>query len=206
MVFLRGQYRDQCCFNIFVSNKNSGIECTLSKFAYDTKLHGTVDTLEGRDAMQRDLDRLEKWPCVNLMKFNKAKCNTLHMGRVSPKQIYRLGRQWIENSPAKKDLWMLVDEKLNTTRQCVLTAQKANRILGYIPSSVGSRSREGILPLWSTLVRPHLESCVQLWSPQHRKDMDLLEQGQRRATKMIRGLQQLSCEERLRELGIREGF
>jgi len=65
-------------------------------------------------------------------------------------------------------------------RQCVLTAQKANCIQGCTKSSMASRSREVILPLCSALVRPHLESCVQLWSPQHRKDMDLLERVQRR--------------------------
>jgi len=86
---------------------------------------------------------------------------------------------------------VLADQKLNMTQQCALTAQKANRTLGCIKIRVTSRSREGILPLYSALMRPHLDYCVQLWSPQHRKDMDLLEQVQRRATKMIQGLEHL---------------
>jgi len=87
-------------------------------------------------------------------------------------------------------------------RQCAVTAQKASCILGCIKSIMASRATEVILPLYSTLVRPHLEACIQLWSPQHRKDMDLLEQVQRRATKVIRGLEHLSNKERLRELGL----
>ena len=72
-------------------------------------------------------------------------------------------------------------------QQCALGAQKANCILGCIKRSVVSRLREGILPLYSALVRHHLESCVQLWGPQHKKHMDLLKPVQRRAIKMIRG-------------------
>jgi len=108
----------------------------------------------------------------------------------------------IESSPAKKDFWVLVDEKLGITWHCVFAAQKANHILGCIKSSVASRSREVILPLCSALVRPHLESCIQLWSPEHKKGIDLLEWVQRRATKMIQGLEHLSYEGRLRELGL----
>jgi len=90
-------------------------------------------------------------------------------------------------SPAEKDVGVQIGENLYMSRQRVPMAQKANCILGCIPSSVASRAREGILPLYSTLVRPHLESCIQLWSPQHRTDMDLLEWFQRRVTKMIQG-------------------
>jgi len=160
-----------------------------------------VDTLEGRDAIQRDL---EKWACVNHIKFNKAKCKVLHMGQGNPKHKYRLGGEWLESSPEEKDLRVLVDKKLNMSRKCVLAAQKANgeSILGCIKRSMASRSREVILPLYSALMRPHLESCIQLWSLQHRKDMDALERVQRRATNMIRGLEHLSYEDRLRELGL----
>ena len=91
-------------FNIFVSDVDSGIECPFSKFANNTKLCGAVNKLGGRDAIQRDPGRLDRWARANLMKFYKAKCKVLHMGQANPKHKYTLGDKWIESSPANKGL------------------------------------------------------------------------------------------------------
>ena len=83
------------------------------KFADNTKLGGAVDSLEGREALQRDLGRLESWAITNRMKFNKSKCWILHLGQGNPGYTYKLRDERLESSPADRDLGVWVDGKLN---------------------------------------------------------------------------------------------
>ncbi|KAJ7405747.1 hypothetical protein WISP_138438 [Willisornis vidua] len=98
------------------------------------------------------------------------------LGKNNPKHQCGLGAVLLGSSSAEKDLDVLVDNKLSMSHECALVAKKVNNILKCIRKSISSSSREVILPLYSALMRSNLESCVEFWAPQHRRDMEPLEQ------------------------------
>lgn len=95
----------------------------MSKLADDTKLGGGVDSLEGKQPLQRDLDRLEHLTIINVMKFNKSKRQTPHLGQSNAGHKHKLGQPCLESSPEEGDLQVLVDTRLNVSQQCALATK-----------------------------------------------------------------------------------
>lgn len=124
-----------------------------------------MDTPESQDTIQGDLNELEEWAHVKRVRENHARYKALNLGQGSPWCQYRLGDEQIEGSPAEKNVLVLVAEKLAVSQQCALTARKTSHVLGCIQRALASRSRELILPLYFSLLEPHLKCCIQLWGP-----------------------------------------
>ena len=102
----------------------------------------------------------------------------------------------------EKDLGVTMNASMTVSEQCRIAASKGNQILGMIRRNITYKENSLIVPLYQAIVRPHLEYCIQIWNPHLRKDTDMLEKIQRRATKPIPGLRDLRYEERLKECGL----
>ncbi|CAM4697246.1 unnamed protein product [Lepidochelys kempii] len=189
-------------FNLFITDRGTKSGSVLIKFADDTKLGGIANTEKDRDVLQKELDDLVNWSNSNRMKFNSEKCKIMHLGINNKNFCCKLGTHHFEVTEEEKDLGVLVDHRMTMSRQCDMAVKKANAVLRCIRRGISSRAKEVLVPLYKALVRPHLEYCVQFWSPMFKKEEFKLEQVQRRATRMIRGMENLSYERRLKEFGL----
>jgi hypothetical protein len=187
-------------FLIYVNDMDVKIKGLISKFADDTKIGGVLE--KGGVQLQEDLDTLCKWAEKWQMRFNEDKCKAIRIGKSELQNNYYLNGSSLKWVDEEKDLGVVIHKSLKSTKQSFSAVKKANRMLGMIARNIKSRTKEIILPLYRSLVRPHLEYNVQFWSPSFKKDVQLIERVQRRATRLITGIRDMEYEQRLRKTGL----
>ena len=172
-------------FVLYINDIDRNIVNKLSKFADDTKMYGVVSTQQQIDTFRLDLQHLFTWSQEWQMLFNLDKCKVMHFGTGNTKASYSMGGAVLQVVNCEKDLGVLVQNNLKVSQQCVKAAKTGNRVLGMISRTFQYRSKSVIIKLHKALVRPHLEYCVQAWRPHLQKDINLLENVQKRLLKML---------------------
>ena len=189
-------------FLVYINDLEEGVTGNILKFADDTKLFTKTKEIGDKQNLQDDIDKLVKWSEKWQMLFNFGKCKCLHIGPGNTSMNYEMGGTILSTTVKEKDLGVTMDANMKVSEQCGIAASKANQVLGMIRRNITYKDKSFIVPLYKAIVRPHLEYCIQAWSPYLRKDIDMLEKIQRRATKLIPGLRDLRYEERLKECGL----
>src|SRR5579872_3623035 len=150
------------------------------------------------ESMHRDLELLSEWSKTWGLEFNVDKCKVIHFGRDNPNSVYAINDKTVKVVTDERDLGVTVNQDLKVANQCAVAVKAANRTLGLIKRTFSSRSKDIIVALYKSLIRPHLEYCMSVWKPHYKKDIDLLEGVQRRALKTIDGFSILSYEDRVK--------
>ena len=189
-------------FLVYINDLEEGVTGNILKFADDTKLFTKTKEIGDKQNLQDDIDKLVKWSEKWQMLFNFGKCKCLHIGPGNTSMNYEMGGTILSTTVKEKDLGVTMDANMKVSEQCRIAASNANQVLGMIRRNITYKDKSLIVPLYKAIVRPHLEYCIQAWSPYLRKDIDMLEKIQRRATKLIPGLRDLRYEERLKECGL----
>ena len=186
-------------FVVYINDIDDNICSHILKFADDTKIFGPVATEEQISVLQQDLEKVFKWSQEWQMLFNEAKCKCLHIGHRNQHHVYTIGEHNIEETVEDRDLGVLVTETLSPSHHIAKIVRKANQIVGMIRRTYEDRSKSNLVPLYKSLVRPHLEYCVQAWRPYLQQDINNIEGVQRRMTKMMREVEEEEYEQRLKE-------
>ena len=197
-------------FLIFINSIDDCIDKAtgiISKFADDTKVGRVIETESDHEKLQEEIDNLVDWADTWNMQFNPQKCKVLHFGRSNPRYNYVMGGyapagEILDPVTEEKDVGVVISETLKPALQCARAAKRANAVLGQMKRAFTYRDKTTWVKLYKVYVRPHLEYCVQAWSPYLEKDRELLEAVQKRAVRMIKGLKGKTYEERLQECNL----
>ena len=145
-----------------------------------------------KQKLQDDIDKLVRWSKKWQMLYNFGKCKCLHTGPGNTGMHYEMGGSILSKTVKEKYLGVSMNANMNVSEQCRIAASQGNQIIGMIRRNRTYKENSSIVPLYKAIVRPHLEYCIQAWSPYLRKDIYMLEKSQRRATKLIPGLRDLT--------------
>ena len=175
-------------FLVYIHDLEEGVTGSILKFADDTKLYRKTTEIGDTIFLQDDIDKLVKWSdkWQMLLHFWKSKC--LHTGPGNIGMNYEMGGTILSKTGKEKHLGVTMNANMKVSQQCRIAASKGNQVLGMIRRNITYKEKSLIVPLYKAIVRPHLEYFTQEWNPHLRKDIDMLEKIQRRATKLIPGL------------------
>ena len=188
---IQGSCLGPALFLIFINDIDTAVVLTasiLSKFADDTKWARIIESEEDRKIFQAGIDGLARWSRDWQLLFNEEKCKIMHFGTNNQNFKYSMNSKELGEVEAEKDVWVMVTTSLMPSKQCSTAAAKANGVLGQISRAVKTRDKRTFIQLYKVYVRPHLEYCVQAWSPYSEADKNKLEQVQKRAVNMVAGL------------------
>ena len=178
----------------------SGIDTKVKMFADDTKLYTNICNENDTDILQQDLVKLSDWSQKWCLSFNADKCKVMHIGPNNPKVQYSMNNKTLATTNSEKDLGVYTSDDMKPSLNCAKAAHKATTALGIIKRTFDYIDVKGFNKIYKGYIRPHLEYCIQAWRPYLRKDIDLLERVQRRATKIIPQLKHLDYKDRLQLL------
>ena len=194
-------------FSLFVNDLPENIKSLVSLFADDTKLHVPLASDISAPQLQEDLWTLEAWSTRMQMRFHPKKCKVMHLGSKNNNREYFMHTEdgnlhKLEVTELEKDLGVNTDSKLKFTDHCNIKINSATKVLRYIRHTFSYIDEQMFLLLYKALVRPHLEYASCIWQPYLKYNIDSIERVQRRATKMIPSLRNLSYTERLEKLNL----
>jgi hypothetical protein len=172
----------------------------LIKFADDTKGAKEIECENDRKILQEILDNLQKWAADWGMEFNTKKCKIMHVGRGNPRYKYYMNGTELETTEEEVDVGITVQSSLKPGKQCEVAANRAMAVLRLIWRNFHYRDRHVYVKLFKQYVRPHLEYSSPAWAPSTRADIEKIESVQRKALQSVAGLQNMSYDERCREL------
>ena len=179
-------------FVIFINDMRDAVSSTCQLFADDTKLFRGIGSNEDIEILQADIDKLMEWSTRWQLPFNINKCKSLHIGSKNQNQIYTMNGKELEQVKEEKDLGILIDDQLKFHKQTAAAVKKANMVLGIVKKSFIHLDSTTLPLLYKSLVRPHLEYGNVIWGPYFKEDIKAVEKVQRRATKLVPNLREMS--------------